>query len=391
MEVSMSNKMAVKANKAIKKYTMIFSLDVHTNNIYIYGINHKTGEILEDVNLTGGFSSVLKRLRKHGPPGSVLVIYEAGNMGYAPHRFFSRKGYACDMIAPTSIPRRPKEQKTDRDDALHNLEYYISNLVNTVWVPTEEDESVRDLLRYRLVLVHEAVKVKQRINALVKRKGAEYTLTKSRWGKTHLKWLATLPLLDASRQVLDCLLTDLEQKDAQIQGVMQNLNHIFAGDRYREAYHLYRLLKGIGPINAMTYIIELGDLTRFPQPKRIMNYIGVVPRKRSSGQHDPRLSITKEGNPYARRAVVGTAKQYRDRRLLYSAKQLERFPEPLCSFLTKCQNRLYHMYHHLVKGRHKNAMVARVAVARELCGFLWELMVKVRPQLQISTMLKQAA
>ncbi len=60
---------------------------------------------------------VLKTLRKYGPARQVSVVYEAGPTGNGLHRELTRRGYRCEIIAPSLIPRRAGERiKTDRRD-----------------------------------------------------------------------------------------------------------------------------------------------------------------------------------------------------------------------------------------------------------------------------------
>lgn len=49
---------------------------------------------------------VLKTLRKYGPARHVSVVYEAGPTGYGLYRELNRRGYRCEIIAPSLIPRR---------------------------------------------------------------------------------------------------------------------------------------------------------------------------------------------------------------------------------------------------------------------------------------------
>ena len=112
----------------------------------------------------------------------------------------------------------------------------------------------------------------------------------------------------------------------------------------------------------------------------MMKYTGLIPGKYASGGKDPALKITKAGNKYLRTALVGIAKHYNDRRLLISKNKLSCYAEPLREFVMRCQERLYNRYKYLkAKGKHTNK--ARVALAREMCGYVWELINKVVPKL----------
>ena len=110
-------------------------------------------------------------------------------------------------------------------------------------------------------------------------------------------------------------------------------------------------------------------------------HLDIILRKHQSGDKDPALHITKAGNKFLRTAFVGAAKSYRDNRLLYSQKQLEQMSPQEKEFISKMQSRLTHKYRQL-RARGKHANKARVAVAREMCGFLWEYATKVIPAME---------
>jgi hypothetical protein len=111
-----------------------------------------------------------------------------------------------------------------------------------------------------------------------------------------------------------------------------------------------------------------------------MSYLGLVPRKNSSAGKDPALSITKSGNAYLRYVTVVAARCYSDRRLAQKDADICKYPQPLANLVRKCQDRLCNRYQHLRRNK-KNGNKAKVAIARELCAYIWELAVKVLPQM----------
>jgi transposase len=121
---------------------------------------------------------------------------------------------------------------------------------------------------------------------------------------------------------------------------------------------------------AVTTVAELGDLTRFENPRQLMNYLGLTPSEYSGGARRQQGSITKTGNTHARRALVEGAWAYR-----YPAKgsrhlqlRLEKLPAALQAISWKAQVRLCTRYRQLMaKGKNANQVV--VAIARELVGF----------------------
>ena len=69
-------------------------------------------------------------------------------------------------------------------------------------------------------------------------------------------------------------------------------------------------LRGVAPIVAITTVSEIGDITRFENPRQFMAYLGLVPSEHSSGQSVKRGSITKTGNGHVRRVLVEAAQAY---------------------------------------------------------------------------------
>jgi transposase len=131
-------------------------------------------------------------------------------------------------------------------------------------------------------------------------------------------------------------------------------------------------LRGVQFTVAVTTVAELGDLTRFKNPRQLMNYLGLTPSEYSTGERRRQGGITKTGNSHARRALVEGAWAYR-----YPAKvsrhlqlRLEKVPKPIQDISWKAQVRLCKRYRQLI-ARGKNANQVVVAIARELSAFMW--------------------
>ncbi len=365
--------------KLSEQMPITVSLDIHDNSTYAYAVDLRTGDLLMDTRVNGHFKKVVRHLKKLGSKNRVLVLYEAGPHAFAPYRLFSKHGFATKVIAPISIPKRNRQQKTDREDAMDNLSHYVGGSLSFVTVPNVELEQARDCLRYRTQTIWNIVREKQRIHSLIKRLGLVYTETKTSWTKAHYAWLRKIDVSLCTRSLINAHLENISMLEHQCKTIETSLNHFFeTHPEYCRLRDAYIRLRGIGPVHAMTFVLEIGDLNRFCHPNQIMKYVGLIPGKRQSGEKDPALHITKAGNKFLRTAFVGAAKSYRDNRLLYSHKQLEQMSEPEKEFISKMQTRLTHKYRQLKAcGKHSNK--ARVAVAREMCGFLWEYATKVLP------------
>jgi transposase len=374
----------------VKRYPIIVSLDVHAGNIYMYAVDIRTGTVLADCNLPGKTDAVLKHLQKiHINVRQTVIIYEAGPAGFPPYRIFTKNGFACGVIAPSSIPRQVKRNKTDRNDAINNLQYCASGLLGYVHVPDSADESNRELIRYRYDLVYQTTKQKQKIGSFLKRSGIVYELTKTTWTQAHRKWLTRVELPKAGRYLLNLMLRNLDSLETQLEMLDKELDSIVQSNpQYEFTVNLVANIAGFGRVGAITLAMEIVDFSRFAHPNALMSFTGLVPGKYASGASDPSMGITKAGNGFLRIAYINAARSYRDRRLLRTNAFLKKQPEPMREFITRLQDRLYARYRHLCSnGKHSNK--AKCAIARELCGFTWELFVKIAKNLEVP--LKQVA
>lgn len=362
------------------EYPIVVSCDAHNKSTYIFAVDIRTGEIKMDRNFIGGTRQIAKTIMKIRPRKEVIVLYEAGSLGFSLYRKLVEHGYTCKIIAPNSIPHR-NGKKSDRQDAMGNFNYYCSGLLRFISIPEPIIESARECLRYRFDLVRERTALKQKVQAMLKRHDAVFTGTKKAWTKKHHAWLKEVKLPDEVRVVLDMQLVRIGNHDTNIKKLdEQIITVIEAHQQLARWYNAYIAMTGIGPLGAMTWVLEGHDLQRFFHPHNLMSYLGLVPRKNSSAGKDPALSITKAGNAYLRYVTVVAARSYTDRRFMQRKADISKHPEPQTDLILRCQDRLHHRYQLLRKNK-KNSNKAKVAIARELCAFIWELAVKIMPQM----------
>lgn len=364
--------------KDVAEYPLVVSCDAHGESTYVFAVDIRTGEVKMDRNIFGGAHKVAQTVMKIGIRKETVVLYEAGPLGYSLYRELDKHRYACKIIAPNSIPHR-MGKKTDRQDAIGNFNYYCSGLLRFISIPEPIIESTRECLRYRFNLVWERTTEKQKVQAMLKRNSAVFTGTKSAWTKKHYAWLETVELPLETRIVLDMQLSRIKNHDENIEKLDNQLLRVISEHPHLlRLYTVYSAITGIGKIGAMTWVFEGGDLQRFVHPHSLMSYLGLVPRKNSSAGKDPALSITKTGNCFLRYVTVNAAKCYTDRRLTQRDTDLRKYPSQVADLIGRCQNRLCNRYQQL-RNNKKHSNKAKVAVARELCAFIWELAVKIVP------------
>jgi transposase len=133
-----------------KTITSFVGLDVHQDATAI-GVAEAAREAPRFLGTVGpDLRQLLKALKSLGKPDTLLVVYEAGPCGYGLVRQLRARGFACEVIVPGKIARRPSERiKTDRRDALTLARLARSGDLISVVVPEERDEAIRDLARTR--------------------------------------------------------------------------------------------------------------------------------------------------------------------------------------------------------------------------------------------------
>ena len=114
--------------------------------------------------------AMLNVLKHWGEPQGIVAVYEAGPTGYGVQRALCARGYRCEVVAPSLIPRRAGDRiKTDRRDALRLAELSRAGELTAIWVPEPRDEAVRDVCRAREDAVGTRLNARQQLLAFLLR------------------------------------------------------------------------------------------------------------------------------------------------------------------------------------------------------------------------------
>jgi len=127
------------------KNILYVGLDVHKNTIDVAMADEDQVRSYGKINNTpDALDKVLKKLQSG--KSELSVVYEAGPCGYQIHRHLTSKGISCSVAAPSLIPRRSGNRiKTDRRDAINLARLFRSGELTCIYIPTREDEAMRDL------------------------------------------------------------------------------------------------------------------------------------------------------------------------------------------------------------------------------------------------------
>jgi len=363
--------------------TLFVGLDVHKDSIAVAYASDERGAEVIFLGPIGTRQCDIDRLIRqlHSKASRLLFVYEAGPCGYWVYRYLQKKGEDCMVVAPSLIPRKPGDRvKTDRRDAVQLARLMRSGDLNPVYVPSLEDESIRDLCRAREDLMGDLKAAKHRLKSFLLRHDIRYT-GKADWNAAHLRWLADDVALPTAAQRIVFqeyvrAITHLVDRLAQID---EELHEHAKGWRLAPLVAAYQALRGVQFHVAVTIVAELGDLTRFDTPRQLMSYVGLHPSEHSSGNARRQGGIAKTGNAHARRVLVEGAWAYRYLPKVSRQIQVrqESLPQEIRDIAWKAQLRLCKRFRRLVAhGKHPN--VAVTAIARELVAFMWAIAQQVQ-------------
>ena len=350
-------------------------LDVHKATIAVAVAEAGRGEVRSHGTIKNTPEAVAKLVKQVGPATRLVCCYEAGPCGYGLQRQLTGLGAECAVVAPSLIPTKPGERvKTDRRDAAKLARLLRSGELTAVWVPDAEHEALRDLSRARERARDARHRLRQQLGKLLLRLGMIEPGQTKRWTRGYWAWLKAVRLGQPLQQVvLADAIEAVEVATARLKRLEARVKTAAETGRHAPLIAALQSLRGVGVITAVTLVAELGDLGRFPTPRPLMAYLGLVPSEHSSGGSQRRGRITRAGNSHVRHVLVQAAWHYRHAPKLTRAlaKRQDGQPKAVTEVAWAAQERLHTRYRKLAgrKGRQK----AVIAVARELAGFVWAL------------------
>lgn len=349
-------------------------LDVHKETIAVAlaegGKRQEVREYGKIANTPTALTTLVARLARGG--GTLRFCYEAGPCGYGIQRQLAAAGHDCVVVAPSLIPRKPGERiKTDRRDAINLARLHRAGDLTPVWVPDHAHEAIRDLVRARQAAVRTLRQARQQLSGFLLRHGHHYN--RPAWTLMHRRWLAGLTFAHAAHYIVmeDCIAA-VEAAMARRDRLEAHIEAALADWSLAPVVRALQALRGMALVGAATLIAELGDITRFDNPRQLMAYLGLVPSEHSSGSTRRQGGITKAGNGAARRMLIEAAWSYRFPARISRDQLLrqETLAKPIRDTAWKAQERLCRRYRKLSQAG-KPPTVVTAAIARELSGFVW--------------------
>jgi transposase len=223
------------------------------------------------------------------PNASYKCAYEAGFCGYWIQRELLRSGFDCIVVNAADVPQTDKglKNKTDTNDSKRIAQALQAGLLKPIYIPDEEIEADRQLVRCNEKFSNDLTRIKNRIKGMLYQLGIklpEY-FSNGNWSNKFLKWLRTLELKNesAKKSILHQLAM-VENIRKQKLAVLKDLRLLLKKERYAVTSNFLMTIPGIGPITAATLVTEIDDMNRFKNFVQLNSFIGFYPSQFSSGE-----------------------------------------------------------------------------------------------------------
>ena len=305
-------------------YQQIAQLDNETGELWERRLEHERGEA--------------RRFYQALQGQAVRVGMEAVGNSQWFERMLAEMGHELWIGDAARIRRSVvRQQKTDRRDAQQILKLLLDGQFPRLWVPSQQMRDVRQLLRHRQKLVELRTQVKNQLQHLALNQGVRRK--RRLWsvqGRTVLEQLPLEGWTARRRGDLLAMLDRLEEQVGELGGAVRT------EAEQRPEVRLLMTHPGVGPVVGLAYVLTLGPVGRFPRGKQVASYLGLIPRERSSGDHQHFGPISKQGNTMMRTLLVE------------AAQTAARFDEELRRDYAR------------LRAKNKHSALAKVMVARKL-------------------------
>src|SRR5882724_1453528 len=280
--------------------TLDIGWDVHKDSIAVAYVAAEHGAEVTDLGTIGTRQCDIDQLVRtlHAKATHVVLVYEAGPCGDWLARYLTTKGHLGWVVAPSLIPQKAGDRvNTDRREAIQLARLRRSGDLTPVDVPAVEDEAIRDRSRAREDASADLKAAKFRLNALWLRHDLRST-GRATWGPAHLRWLADVGCATpAPPIVFQAYVRAVQEHTARLQRLVQARQEQVTSWRLHPGVEALEALRGVQCTVAVTLVAELGDLTRFENPRPLLKYLGLIPSESSSGARRRQGSITKPVTP----------------------------------------------------------------------------------------------
>jgi transposase len=280
------------------------AVDLHKDYVVVGGVNPKLETVLSPRPIQ--LSRWPKWADTNLLPTDVLVIESTSNAW----DFYDQVSPLVSKVVVAN-PRLVKlisagRVKTDKVDTMALARLLAANLIPEVWVPPLVVRDARGLLAHRRRLVHNRTMVTNRLQSLLLRhnlpapEGNPFSLA-------NLPWWETLSVSSTEQLRIRQDLATLEHLSSQIIELEAEVTNLSTQAPWKDQIPFLIQIPGFSILLAMTILAAIGDISRFPHPKKLVAYAGLGASVHDSGKTHRTGKITKTGRRELRWSLVEAA------------------------------------------------------------------------------------
>ena len=361
----------------VMNVTTFVGLDVHARSIKAVALDAMTGEVR---SATFGYDAAAAAEWIRSVDPAARCVYESGVTGFDLQKRLSALGVDCVIGAVSKMmkPAADRRRKNDRNDAEFLARMLSVGNVVEVWVPDDECEAARDLVRALDDAREDLKRQKQRLSKFLLRHGLVFDertpsgQRKGNWTGAHWSWIKSISFGEkADNDALAFYVDAVRQAEEDKRRLEKLVADEASKPRWRKRVDSLRCLKGVDVMTAADIVFEAGEFSRFRNARSFAAWLGLTPSEHSSGEKVARGGITKAGNKHLRRVMVEAAWHYLAASPHSNGLASGQAPDPAARrHASKGVRRLAERRAALLeRGVHKNK--ANVATARELACWCW--------------------
>jgi transposase len=268
-------------------------------------LEHKT------ISMDPNAQVVSNYLFRHFPGANYYSAYEASFSGFKLHRELLSLGIENIVVNPADIPttNKQKVQKEDKRDSRKIAHMLRANTLDGIYIPSEEMQELRMLIRYRKQLAREIGKNKNRVKSYLYFLGIEISIEMSsasrHWSKKFTSWVKGLNLkTDEGRLVMDSLVDATEDLRKQLLRINRAIRELSRTGEHSKMLGYLMSIPGVGLVTAATILTEIEDIFRFKTEDQLCSFVGIIPSTNSSGEKESVGRITKRSNKSLRPMII---------------------------------------------------------------------------------------
>lgn len=330
--------------------TIYIGMDIHKNFIQAAAIE-ENGGIIEQCRFDASQEHITRFIQSLASPTyRIKAAIESTSTWYHVYDMLESLGIDTTLVnARRTKVIAESKIKTDKLDALSIAHCLRTGFIAKSWIPPKNIRELRNIVRHRLALRKEMARTKNRVHSILLRNGIKHEFT-DLFGRRGMEFLSRLEITGSDKYRLRSYLRIVESLMEEKKRTDNKIALLFKGS---EEAMLLASIKGIRYYSAMVIVSEIGDIRRFPNPKKLCNYAGLAPRTIQSGSHVYHGRILRECN----------------QNLKWILNQCVHSHIRFCK-----QSWITRLYYRIAKKKGKNK--ATVAASRKMLTIIWHMLMK---------------